>query len=109
MESKTIHQLFEMCQEVAQREDTTKEQMFDGVQAIYVESCNMLGQKPMTQKQWECKVKGFQKNGLPSFPNASLDDIFAITTTVNTFDDSTNKDILSGIEAMCVLTLNKQT
>ena len=101
-----IHQIYEMCQEVAQREDTTKEQLFNGVQAVYVESCKILGKKPMTARQWERKVKKFQEKGLPIY-KTSIDDIYAITTTVSTFDDSTNEDVMNGIKRMYELTISK--
>tara|TARA_R110000824_G_scaffold193230_2_gene375625 strand:- start:391 stop:711 length:321 start_codon:yes stop_codon:yes gene_type:complete len=101
-----IHQLYEMCQEIAQREETTKEQLYNGVQAIYMESCNILGKKPMTARQWERKVKKFQQKGLPAY-KTSVDDMYAITTAISTADDSTNQDVMNGIKRMYELTLSK--
>ena len=107
MKKKTnIHQLYAMCQEIAKKEDTTKEQLFNGVQAIYVESCNILGKKPMTSRQWERKVKRFKDKGLPVY-KTDIDDLYAITTAVSTFNDSTNDDVLNGIKRMYELTMSK--
>ena len=107
MKKKTnIHQIYEMCQEVAQREDTTKEQLFNGVQAIYVDSCNIRGNTPMTSRQWERKVKRFKDKGLPAY-KSDIDDMYAITTAVSTFDDSSNDDVLNGIKRMYELTMSK--
>ena len=102
-----IHNIFDMCQDIAHREETTKEHLYNGVQALYVEACKITGKKPMTSRQWERKVRRFKKKGLPQFEKANIDDIFAITTTVSTFDDSTNEDVLNGITALYKLTLNK--
>ena len=102
-----IHDLYDMCCDVAEREETTLEVMYNGSQAMYVVCCGLTDKKPMTARQWERKVKRLQKNGLPQIDKASIDDLYAITTTVSTFEESTNKDVLNGIEKMYLLTLKK--
>lgn len=107
MKKKTnIHQLYAMCEEIAKREEVTKEMLFNGVQAVYIESCNILGKTPMTSRQWERKVKRFKDKGLPVY-KTDIDDMYAITTAVSTFDDSTNDDVLNGIKRMYELTMAK--
>ena len=102
-----IHTIMRLCEDIAAREETTKEQLYNGVQALYVEACNITGKKPMTSRQWERKVRRLKAKGLPQKERASLDDLFAITTTVSTFDDSTNEDVMNGIKRMYDLTLSK--
>jgi len=102
-----IHSIYSDCKLIAARDKTTKEQLFHGVQALYIESCNVLGKKPMTARQWQRKVRRLQKFGLPQQEKVTLDELYAITTTVSTFDDSTNADVLGGILKMYQLTLKK--
>ncbi len=103
----TIHNLYDMCQEMAQRKDTTKEHMYNGVQALYVKACDVTGKKPMTSRQWERKVRRLAIKGLPTKEKASIDDLFAITTTISTFDDTDVADVMNGITSIYNLTLKK--
>tara|TARA_Y100001937_G_C7129648_1_gene336617 strand:+ start:1347 stop:1685 length:339 start_codon:yes stop_codon:yes gene_type:complete len=102
-----IHDLYEMCCDVAERKETTLEVMYNGSQAMYMVCCGLTGKKPMSARQWQRKVRKFKKFGLPKVEKANLDDIYAITTTVSTLKDSTNEDVLNGIGTMYILTLKK--
>ena len=102
-----IHTIMRLCEDIAAREETTKEQLYSGANELYIEACNITGKKPMTSRQWERKVRRLKAKGLPQKERASLDDLFAITTTVSTFDDSSNADVLGGILQMYQHTLKK--
>ena len=54
---KNLDDLFVMTTVVCTFEDSTKEQIYNGVQAMYAEACRLLKKKPMTAREWERKVK----------------------------------------------------